>query len=428
MLKLMLGLAAVVVVVLVIVLIAARTIRAEAPEEPDEAEGTRARPGTVRGRRADQVREPDPRRGRGHPAARESDRLRRAREYADPPRGPRGHRDDEGYRRGARPQPARNFDDHVTEQWRPDPGERDRLPSAGRRPAHPAGQERELVVRQSGRRRSADSDQWSSTEWEKLSDVDYWAELSAEKPLSAQPEAGARPGALQQRGPAASPGAGSRAPARPAGHPGDLVPAPIDPSRRAPASTGSGPLRAPGRLPPPGRPAGPPAADDDPLTSPSFPRIPAIDGRSYGSRRSAPTGLPPAGGPHNGYHAGHRSGPVPVPPRMPAGVPGNPYGSYVTAGSRDPGSPSPAGEAGLGHDSGLAFPASYPGPGTHATPGYLPGPGGGYYPDPGRQPDAYPTAAYGTAGYVPTRYPSRNDGQPGRDAPHHGRRQPGHRV
>ncbi len=471
MLKLMLGLAAVVIVVLVIVLIAARSIRSE---EADEAEVARSRPGAARGRRDDEARGPDPRRGRSHPAMPGADRERRGREYAEPPRRSRGRGDDERYQRGARSRTAHGPDDQPIEQWRPDFGDRDEPPA--RRPARP-GQERERVPRQNGRRRSADSDQWSSTEWEKLSDVDYWAELSAEKPLAAQPEASARPARLPQRGPAAGPGAASQAPVRAAGHPRDLVPAPVDTGagRRSPAAAGSGPLPVPGQLPAPGRPRNPrdprnlPAADDDPLTSPSFPRIPAIDGRSYASRRAAgadgirgpgdgagqqrfggpgmadrhysgpvtPAGLPPAGGPRDRYHAGHRSGPLPVPPRTAAGVPGNPYGSYVTpGGDRDHGRPPPADEPGPAHDSLLAPPASYPGPGSHAAPGYLPGAGNGYRPgagngyhhDPGYQSDAYPTAAYGTARYLPPGYPSAHGGQPGRESPHNGQRQPGYRV
>src|SRR5579875_2609106 len=187
MLKLMLGLAAVVIVVLVIVLIAARSIRSE---EADEAEVARSRPGAARGRRDDEARGPDTRRGRSHPAMPGADRERRGREYAEPPRRSRGRGDDERYQRGARSRTAHGPDDQPIEQWRPDFGDRDEPPA--RRPARP-GQERERVPRQNGRRRSADSDQWSSTEWEKLSDVDYWAELSAEKPLAAQPEARARP-------------------------------------------------------------------------------------------------------------------------------------------------------------------------------------------------------------------------------------------
>ncbi len=78
-----------------------------------------------------------------------------------------------------------------------------------------------------------DDDDWPSTEWDHMSDEQYWAELSADKPLAttartAQPSSAAKPGA-------AKPGAAKPGAARP-----------------GPGCPGSGPGR-PGR---PGRPAG----------------------------------------------------------------------------------------------------------------------------------------------------------------------------
>ena len=98
-------------------------------------------------------------------------------------------------------------------------------------------------------------------------------------------------------------------------------------------------------------------ADDDPLTSPSFPAINASDSRSYRTRRSStsqpgmagPSGYPPSSdrisrpdgypvqspapqssGRHAGPQAAAQSTAPPAPP-APSGTPAaNPYGSYVS--------------------------------------------------------------------------------------------------
>ena len=72
-------------------------------------------------------------------------------------------------------------------------------------------------------RREDDDDDWPSTEWDKLSDEQYWAELSADKPLattarSAQPSTAApavKPSPAARPSPAAKPSPAA-APARPA--------------------------------------------------------------------------------------------------------------------------------------------------------------------------------------------------------------------
>ena len=86
--------------------------------------------------------------------------------------------------------------------------------------------------RSSRGRHDDDDDDWPSTEWDKLSDEQYWAELSSDKPLattarSAQPSSAApvaKPAPAQAgpvRRPAASAGPGSLpAAARPGGRPG----------------------------------------------------------------------------------------------------------------------------------------------------------------------------------------------------------------
>src|SRR6266568_4957008 len=174
-------------------------------------------------------------------------------------------------------------------------GDRDELPA--------------IKPRQGRGKRDEDGD-WPSNEWDELSDVDYWAELASDKPLTTTPpvEQPGRSGRGESRSDTVQAaargdrdaGQGGRLPrqpdpARKAGQ--ALVPAvarkadlaPTDwredlgggGSRRGaqgrteqlhavPASTGPGwdsRASAP--------------ADDDPLTSPSFPRISADDSRSY---------------------------------------------------------------------------------------------------------------------------------------------------
>ncbi len=131
-------------------------------------------------------------------------------------------------------------------------------------------------------------------------------------------------------------------------------------------------------------PGGP--ADDDPLTSPSFPAINAADSRSYRTRRSASQpGIQdasryPAGPDHISRPDGYPvQSPAPQPagqdplvssPRTPSASPAaNPYGSYLSAPSayQQPGYPDPAAASHAGAD--------YPGYPTPEMPA-----GNGYYP------------------------------------------------
>ena len=180
--------------------------------------------------------------------------------------------------------------------------------------------------RQGRSKKDADGD-WPSNEWDELSDVDYWAELASDRPLttdkpltSAKPAERSRP----ERGDArldAAPGPargepGSKQSGRPARQPDPgrrpepaIVPPvtrKLDVSERSDEFSGTGSRRASmgrtERLQPVPQPPAPARdsrhaapADDDPLTSPSFPRIQADDSRSY--RRSRTAGadeLPPA--------------------------------------------------------------------------------------------------------------------------------------
>src|SRR5579859_2425084 len=198
-------------------------------------------------------------------------------------------------------------------------GERDGLPDIKPRPGRA--------------KRDADGD-WPSNEWDELSDVDYWAELASDRPLTATPS-GQRPrrsSDLSSRPDAADRGGRSD---RDAGRPGRPLrqreparqpdPAPVMPSSPGLASPG---LASPGLAGPglgrdglPSRPAVP--DDDDPLTSPSFPRIAADDSRSYRqARRTAGEESQPSAAPaHGGWMADRSTQPhsYPQPAAQPAG-------------------------------------------------------------------------------------------------------------
>src|SRR6266700_2772453 len=172
-------------------------------------------------------------------------------------------------------------------------GERDELPA--------------IKPRQGRGKRDEDGD-WPSNEWDELSDVDYWAELASDKPLTTTPPDEQAGRSIRR----ASRSANGQAPARgdrdagKAGRQGrqpdparqadqGLIPAVARQADPVPGSwseelggsrrSGLGrteQLHAVPASPAPGRePRRIPPADDDPLTSPSFPRVAADDSRSY---------------------------------------------------------------------------------------------------------------------------------------------------
>jgi hypothetical protein len=238
------------------------------------------------------------------------------------------------------------------------------------RPASKAGKQRNQPKSRGKASRKHDDDEndWPSTEWDKLSDVEYWAELSADKPLAttartAQPAGPAKPAADTAR--AARPASGRpAAPPAPVDYPDGTVgggrPAqrrqspPARPqSTRPPAGREPGPQRSaaqPASAQPTDpraadlaerlgarreqpdvteripvrdrqrRPATPPPyADDDPLTSPSFSRAsaPAGDSRSYRGQARSSNGSAPA----DGYPRTPGSGSYPSSLAEPAGYP-----------------------------------------------------------------------------------------------------------
>ena len=207
------------------------------------------------------------------------------------------------------------------------------------------------------RNKRGDDDDWPSSEWDKLSDEQYWAEMSADKPLATMART-AQPAAATAAPAPSSPSLAKPSPARPAAAkpsrpaasppPPTAKPSPdresVAPRRRERHQEPAEALLARGRP----RPAAPAAApqpfsareagepslamltsmastpaarrsepapqprDDDPLTSPSFSRqaTPAQDSRSYRSagrdrQRPGRTGESPAGGyPSGDYPSG----------------------------------------------------------------------------------------------------------------------------
>jgi hypothetical protein len=292
-----------------------------------------------------------------------------------------------GYRdRGSAPRPA----------MRDDTGPQQRRPAAApaaRGPAKPA------------RRNGAEA----QVDWESMSDVDYWAELAADKPLTAdeptaaipaaaakpakrrapadgRPPAGApdRPEPVptaklpvrprQQQNGASAPAAHSNSGqhARPADSGPHTRPGESGPHRRAgdsgqnrrPADlpsrrprTGDYPVQQPASAQPSlaalarlADSSAAPTFDDDPLTSPSFPAIVTSDSRSYRSRRSSSGGRSQTGS--------HASPPPSAPPVQP------PSAYPPAAQYSDPGYAAPANGATwqLDHTGGTGpQPAGYQG-------------------------------------------------------------------
>jgi hypothetical protein len=354
--KLVIVLAVVVVVILVVVFVAVRNMRAE---DPDEFADRPQRRGGSRGGRDDR----DLRYDRREPAERQPARAGRG-DRSAARQGTNGHRPatardfderrdrrDDGYDQRGRSSRGYDEDGDVDRRRGRDDRRRAPVPSGSEeRRRNGKGPQRRPEPGQARSRRSGDSSEWDSSEWEKLSDVDYWAELASDKPLTttAQPAGQARPGrppradreadpaavraprpasagsaeaGLAEAGPAGAVPAGAPRrdpvtglPVRGAPRPADAelatsaIPdaygradyaaAPVsavaaedqlrplaEPRLPLPPHVGpDGPPR-PARGAPPDRP--PAHLDDDPLTSPSFPRIPASDSRSYHNGRTS---------------------------------------------------------------------------------------------------------------------------------------------
>ena len=180
----------------------------------------------------------------------------------------------------------------------------------------PAGRQAPEPVQGRGRssrgRHDDDDDDWPSTEWDKLSDEQYWAELSADKPLattarSAQPSSAPpyrRP--ARQAAPGPVPAASLRSPGRAASRPQRSPGRPSldDPAARPP-SPPHGPR--PALLQPPGHAAAAgwrghaPGRRGGPADRPASPCGPG--------HRAVAGQAPPAGRGSRPRPAPHRSGP-----------------------------------------------------------------------------------------------------------------------
>jgi hypothetical protein len=404
-------LVAVVVLIVIIAVLALHFLRADDSDSFDEmaeeSRGSRRSP-------AEQAPAADRRRSRRDEPDHESWPAERSLRAVDD-RAARASAD-----RPARPadRALRAVDDRPVGYRDLDTGPRQTVPE---RRGGQAGGQRPAAARSPKPAKAASADA-STAAWDSMSDVDYWAELAADKPRVA-PAPAALPAARQngaaRRGHDAPPAADARgarrgdsgpmpagtraaaqlpvrsrrqapmAPAASAGrsadvgqteqfdarpartyanepttqslaalarlsgpHPASAGAAggqrPSGSARSAPGARGSGnrpgtgpraaqaPIPA-SQLPQSGGYAGRPGpADDDPLTSPSFPAINTSDSRSYRTRR-------PGGGP-SGPHTGpqYTTGPMPAqspaaqapiaPSQIPQSAPvANPYGSYVSA-------------------------------------------------------------------------------------------------
>ena len=210
--KLVIVLAVIVVVILVVVIVAVRNMRAEDPDEFADRRESRGRTRggqDDRGLRYERRETADRRPGRtGRPAGRPGGN--RPRPGASSGNGSNDRREQRG--RGyeqSRPE-GRGYDADRDFDQRPARGRDDRrgapVPGPERRRADSGSQRRaddsQAAVpasRPTRKRSSTDTSGWDSSDWDKLSDVDYWAELASDKPLTttAQPAAPQHPAAGQ---------------------------------------------------------------------------------------------------------------------------------------------------------------------------------------------------------------------------------------
>ncbi len=320
MILLVIGLVAVIVVVLIAVFLSIRLGRGDEDDEPDLRSAGRDRHRDQDGhwRERDTGRVPSPARtaGRGGPArgrgeydgyaSRGPARERESRGRDGAPQRP-ARPDAPGYRKQPRPAVAASAAARGRYDTGPSRRHADDFPSAdypsmdfGPGGDHPSG---EFAVagydgmdgprdrpeprrkadpgpaagkgRSRPRSKRDDDDDWPSTEWDRLSDEQYWAELSADKPLASM----ARPAKPGSDPAAAAPVSGSaKAPARearPAGRPApgrDLASRKERDGQREPV-TERLPVRAAGRPRQAQPPASPPPArrEADLAASRSYP-------------------------------------------------------------------------------------------------------------------------------------------------------------
>ena len=284
--------------------ITARLWRA-CPDRGHDEQRTERIPGARRGGRYDDAPEPVVRPRPGGPAGRPGRARGRGRHRTGP--GPRSTTPARPPRTATPPRSQR----------RPGPGGLGRLPpGAGGHPRTEQGTPAEPGQDPRGRPsrgKHDDDDDWPSTEWDKLSDEQYWAELSADKPLAttartAQSSSAQASNAQSSSSAAAGPAAARRPGRRPPRPDRDRAAA----SRTARPAAGAG--TGPGRRTPPsssarGRAAGPvpgrraargaqapEAAGRDARAAGTRPGA-AADGRRRAATTRPPSGCRPCRGP-----------------------------------------------------------------------------------------------------------------------------------
>ena len=313
---------------------------------------------------------------------------------------------------------------------------------------------------QSKSKRDDDGD-WPSTEWDELSDVDYWAELASDKPLPSTPSAPPPSRSARDRGdvrsdPVTGPTRSERREASERREPADRREPPERrdlperrkspdrreqsalPAARAPRQTvdaafaplspepvdaafgarteayGSTELRraiAAGTDPRPTSTSGsgriPQPLDNDPLTSPSFPRVAADDSRSY-RRGRTDTGPVSAPAPPARQQPGYPPAPL-HPPVSP--LDSQPGRGRHSGGYSVPAASLPAVNSADYAAAPLAPADPYRQPGAQAGDSYLP-PANGVYPNDGV------TVTYGAPMQPPGYAPSLpvSPGYPGPDS------------
>ena len=329
-------------------------------------------------------------------------------------------------RRESRPAASLREDAEREERGRRGATRPNSRPDARRNGAKPDREALPAVKPRQGRNKRDGEGDWPTTEWDELSDVDYWAELASDKPLTAATPT-ADTSRLQRREARQEARSGQDARARQDVRAGARQPATSgvestfkqsSPQERQPeralvsAETRTPPSRtAAPRTTPPRTSSSRPIPDDDPLTSPTFPRITSEDSRSYrrtrvaagDSRQSAShSGPMPAIGNDYAAPSGY---PAPAIDQAAAG-----YANSVPAGYHTPAAEN------AGFQRGIAGFSDMPG----ATAGYSPpaSTAGGYrtaadplanagYSTPGAEAGAYSLPGGMSAGsYLPSGPPT----------------------
>jgi hypothetical protein len=290
---LVIGLAAVVLVILIAVAVGMRYVRNEERADLADRDGDRSRPdadrGPTRGRPEPSWRGAGQQPGTDLPAVRPRDSGRQRR--ADVRIG--SERTDRGGNRGYGDADRGQDDPRYDGSGRSARGQGDRRDRGADRRDQPARVQQRQEARMPARTRPArgrrdDDGDWPSTEWDKLSDADYWKEVASDKPLVttarvAQPAQAPRSAPAAQSREAASRDAAIQPVHQPSGRQeprrGQDAGRSGEPKRETTRSPGRGPLEPAGAGTGGGR---------DFLPAPTAARYPARHLRARTARRRNP--------------------------------------------------------------------------------------------------------------------------------------------